>query len=267
MSGHRTAPSHRWKSGEWTTELEPVANESLVSIYVNQQKLTALLASDQDLESLYRGHLATEYECILTRSIPEFTIERRGGAIELHGTVSSFKPRVVREGLVTTSCGACDHEELESLIGDIPRVDDPPSMIFMESIVDALSTMRDVQYGFQATGGMHAAAISYDLGKLSPLDEVCEDIGRHNAVDKTLGKFLASGHQTRPIALFLSGRCGWDIVAKGARMNIPFIASIGAASDLAIQTARLTNMTLITFVRNEKAVVYGRHEGRFKPKD
>ena len=267
MSGYGTVPSHRWTSGTWTSELEPVANESLISIHVNEQKITSLLASDQDLENLYRGHLATEYDCFLTGRIHEYVEKRTDGAIELHATIPSFKPKILREGFVTTSCSACDHEQLSSLIADIPRVDDPQRKVTMESVLESLFGMRDGQHGFTATGGMHAAAISYKVGRMITLDEICEDIGRHNAVDKVLGKVLAVDNAPRPSLLFLSGRCGWDIVAKAARMNIPLIASIGAASDLAIKTARLTNMTLITFARNEKAVVYGRQEGRFKPKD
>lgn len=267
MSSHQTSPSHRWVAGEWISELEPVANETLVSIHVNQEKITSLLASDNHLEALYRGHLATEYDCIVQGQIKDYSVRRTEGSIELHGAISSFKPKVIRKGLVTTSCSACDHDQLPSLLSDIPRVDEPQTKVTMESILDALSEMRKLQHGFQATGGMHAAAISF-LHELTPtIDVVCEDIGRHNAVDKVLGEVLAMDETLRPHVLFLSGRCGWDIVAKAARMNIPFIASIGAASDLAIQTARMTNMTLITFVRNEKAVIFGRQEGRFQPKD
>jgi FdhD protein len=254
-------------AGEWASELEPVANESLVSIHVNQEKITSLLASDSHLEALFRGHLAAEYDCIIQGQIIDYRVVRTKGTIELHGAVPSFKPKIVRDGLVTTSCSACDHQQLSSLLSDIPRVDEPQTKMVMESILDALSDMRKHQHGFHATGGMHAAAISYLHGLVPTIDVVCEDIGRHNAVDKVMGEVLAMDEPPRPNILFLSGRCGWDIVAKAARMNIPFIASIGAASDLAIQTARMANMTLISFVRNEKAVVFGRQEGRFQPKD
>lgn len=267
MSGHRALPSHRWTAGEWKTEHEVVANESLVTIYVNERKITSLLASSDKLESLYRGHLATEYNCVLNDAITEFSIQRTNGSIDLHGTIPSFEHTLVREGIVTSSCGACDHEQLQTLIDSVPRVDEPEKELTMESLLEALAGMRNLQHGFQVTGGMHAAAISYYQALKPSLDLISEDIGRHNAVDKVIGSALSEGHFQRPAILFLSGRCGWDIVAKAARLNIPIIASIGAASDLAIQTARMANMTLVTFARDQKAVVYGRQEGRFKAKD
>ena len=133
MSSHQTSPSHRWVAGEWISELEPVANETLVSIHVNQEKITSLLASDNHLEALYRGHLATEYDCIVQGQIKDYSVRRTEGSIELHGAISSFKPKVIRKGLVTTSCSACDHDQLPSLLSDIPRVDEPQTKVTMES--------------------------------------------------------------------------------------------------------------------------------------
>jgi FdhD protein len=67
--------------------------------------------------------------------------------------------------------------------------------------------------------------------------------------------------------MFLSGRCGWDIVMKAAKSNIPVIVSVGAASSLAAKTARAANITLVSFVRNGKSVVIGPVDGRFHTKD
>jgi len=109
---------------------------------------------------------------------------------------------------------------------------------------------------------MHAAGLL--LGEPGEL-LVREDIGRHNAVDKVYGFWSKSSH-AKPAALLLSGRCGWDIVAKAASMGTPVIASYGAASTLAAETARMANITLISFVRDGKAVVIGPVDGRFQRK-
>ena len=123
--------------------------------------------------------------------------------------------------------------------------------------------MREKQHGFHATGGLHAAGLLYDTHHV----EVREDIGRHNAVDKVIGAHLLQGQSSRPLALLLSGRCGWDIVAKASKINIPLIASIGAASSLATQAARESNITLVSFMRKEQAVVIGPLHGRLQEKD
>jgi FdhD protein len=114
--------------------------------------------------------------------------------------------------------------------------------------------MRKLQIGFSMTGGVHAAGLIDSEGNLVAIRE---DIGRHNAVDKLFGFAQTSGLDLNQHGLLLSGRCGWDIVAKSARMNCPLIASIGASSTLAIEAARQSNITLFSFVRNDKGVVIG----------
>jgi FdhD protein len=109
---------------------------------------------------------------------------------------------------------------------------------------------------------MHAAGLFIGNGT-SLL--VREDIGRHNAVDKVYGCWSRNGSKP-PLALLLSGRCGWDIVAKAASMGTSMIASFGAASSLAADAARWANITLVSFVRDGKAVVIGPVDGRFERK-
>ena len=108
---------------------------------------------------------------------------------------------------------------------------------------------------------MHAAGLLDMNGNTI----VMEDIGRHNAVDKAYGAWYQQTNAPADV-LLLSGRCGWDIVAKAATMGTPIIASFGAASSLAAETARASNMTLISFVKGNKAVIIGPVEGRFQRK-
>jgi FdhD protein len=150
---------------------------------------------------------------------------------------------------------------LSALVSETPSVTDPASVFDVEQLINSLENMRSQQPGFEATGGMHAAGLM--LSEKSDL-LIREDIGRHNAVDKVMGAWLESKEGGRPVALLLSGRCGWDIVAKAARMNIPIIASIGAASSLAIGTARSSNMTLVSFAKAGRAVVIGPVQGRIQ---
>jgi FdhD protein len=163
---------------------------------------------------------------------------------------------------VTSSCGACDQSNLASLIQQMPSVDSPEGTVNLDEIIQALYEMRTHQEGFKETGGMHAAGLFIGNGT-SLL--VREDIGRHNAVDKVYGCWSRNGSKP-PLALLLSGRCGWDIVAKAASMGTSIIASFGAASSLAADAARWANITLVSFVRDGKAVVIGPVDGRFERK-
>lgn len=240
---------------------EVVAKECLVHIQMNDKRVSSLLASPEDLIDLALGHLAVEHGCrpapsdidaSLTADNEEYTvIIRAETSIELTS----------RPTIVTSSCGACDHQNLDDLVKRTPAVDDHELPVSLQTIIQALHDLRMQQPGFQETGGMHAAGLYF--GPESP-SIVREDIGRHNAVDKVLGHKLTTRPIDKPLALLLSGRCGWDIVSKAAHMNIPVIASIGAASSLAVEAARASNMTLISFAKLDKAVVIGPVEGRFQ---
>ena len=128
------------------------------------------------------------------------------------------------------------------------RVD---SMLFnnmeLSVIVDALSNLSQAMSLFEASGGSHGAGL-FDNNK--DLLFVCEDIGRHNAVDKVIGKALLNNfNDFHSTMLLLSGRCGWDIVAKAVRSGIPAIASLGALSTAAIDLARDNGVILYGFVK------------------
>ena len=114
--------------------------------------------------------------------------------------------------------------------------------------------MRERQTGFRLTGGMHAAGLVDSNGNLL---FVSEDIGRHNAVDKVVGKALINNTDLSNSTLILSGRCGWDIVAKASRSGIVNIASIGACSSLAAKAARYTGIRIISFLKDDNAVIIG----------
>jgi len=104
---------------------------------------------------------------------------------------------------------------------------------------------------FNVSGGSHGSGLYTVSGDI---EFVSEDIGRHNAVDKTIGKCVLNGEaKFAEKMLLLSGRCGWDIVAKAARAGIPAISSLGAFSSAAVQLAREQNITLYGFVGKEGA--------------
>ena len=263
ITENQTTLVQRWKDGKTTHVNEYLGDESLVHLSLNGEKVTSLLASNEDLQYLLAGHFFTEYKMDISSRFKDIDITRK-----THGIIVNVGyPDVIleknRRGLVVSSCGACDQNNLSALVDSTPNVTATNELYSMEDLIVKLDEMRSLQKSFLKTGGVHAAGVLMEDNSFI----VMEDIGRHNAVDKAIGSSIVNYPEYSIRALFLSGRCGWDIVSKAANTNIPVIVSVGAASSLAAHTARSANISLVSFVRDGKAVVIGPFNGRFHTKD
>jgi len=253
---YRKIPISRLNEGDRLIQTDDIAIESLVKLTVNQEPLANLLASPDNCDDLIIGHLLAEgYINSTTRIDKSNTITKT----DIHGTIlvdvriSNLEITPSKSlGVTTTSCGACKLDGMELLVNGLPSV--KPSNDFDSNILYCgLKEMSENQTGFIKTGGMHCAGLLTHDGKLQFQSE---DIGRHNAVDKVIGNGFKQIEFNDSI-LLLSGRCGWDIVAKAARCNIPTIASIGACSSLAASCARSLGITIHSFVKKNSSVIIG----------
>jgi FdhD protein len=158
-----------------------------------------------------------------------------------------------RGTLTTSSCGVCGRLSIEDLLARCRPVNDDTR--FSARVVARLTaTLRDGQVAFGETGGLHAAGIATQDGHFL---HVREDVGRHNAVDKAVGRLLLEGAlPARGHALVVSGRSSFEIVQKSVVAGIPLIVGVSAPSTLAIETAERANVTLIGFSRGETFNVY-----------
>ena len=114
--------------------------------------------------------------------------------------------------------------------------------------------MRARQPLFSATGGVHAAALAAPDGTI---DAVREDVGRHNALDKVIGRALLDGRvPLHGHVAVVSGRLGYELVQKAAMAGITVIAAVGAPSSLAVATARRLGVTTVAFLRDDGCSIY-----------
>ena len=257
LNNVRKIPVSILSNDEQIISSDYLASESLVKLNLTPSKSVNLLASPDCLDDLFIGHLISEGylnsnsylnpKQILTEQDKNGTIiVSYEEPLELSREISSEKP-------VSTSCGACNNDSLELLISSLPLVDIRKTNLSLDLLNKGFESMKLSQNGFKNTGGMHCTGLLKITGEFLIARE---DIGRHNAVDKLIGASI-NDHNLNDCILLLSGRCGWDIIAKAARANIPCIASLGAASTLAAETARKLGIKLYTFVKPDRSVIIG----------
>jgi FdhD protein len=166
---------------------------------------------------------------------------------------------VRRFGTISTSCGLCGKTSIDAIRQHFPPLEPPLSLrVPVAQLLEMPARLRALQGNFDRTGGIHAAAI-FDLQS----DHVIlrEDVGRHNAADKTIGRALLD--DLLPLnhhVLMVSGRASLEIVQKALAAGIPIVASVSAPSTLAINFARDAGQTLIGFLRPPTFNIYSHVE-------
>ncbi|GAC1314585.1 MAG: formate dehydrogenase accessory sulfurtransferase FdhD [Acidimicrobiales bacterium] len=148
----------------------------------------------------------------------------------------------------TSSCGLCGSASLDALRQRLEPLPGEPVAVDMEAMAEAAAQTRARQPLFDATGSIHAAS-TFDPAS-GAVDLVREDIGRHNAVDKVVGRLHLDGRlPARKSGLFVSGRASFEIVQKAWAAGFAMIAAVSGPSALALETARAANLVLVGFVR------------------
>ncbi|MET9560100.1 MULTISPECIES: formate dehydrogenase accessory sulfurtransferase FdhD [Streptomyces] len=170
-----------------------------------------------------------------------------------------------RNVYTTSSCGLCGKASLDAVrttarwtIDDTHGDTAPPVRLGTELLASLPDRLRAAQRVFDRTGGLHAAALFTEDGELV---DIREDVGRHNAVDKLVGRALQNG--SLPLSrtvLLVSGRASFELAQKAVMAGIPVLAAVSAPSSLAVDLAAESNLTLVGFLRGTSMNVYaGEH--------
>ena len=154
---------------------------------------------------------------------------------------------------ITSSCGVCGKTSLSHLPGCQDYQLNSQFQIGPNILVKSSLSMTSVQTLFKLTGGTHAAG-AFDVEGNLIFHE--EDVGRHNAMDKLVGKLMLNDIDTNQHFVMVSGRSSFELVQKAIRAGFPILGSVGAASSLAIDLAREHNLTLASFVKDNRMVIH-----------
>jgi len=159
-----------------------------------------------------------------------------------------------RRGTLTTSaCGVCGRQMIDDLLTRLRPV--PPAASLSRTFIARLSTeLSKQQPSFERTGGLHAAGIAFPERALRV---VREDVGRHNAVDKAIGRLVLDGQLPAAGAvLVVSGRTSFEIVQKALAAGLSGVVGVSAPSSLAVSTAARFGLLLCGFARGDAFNVY-----------
>jgi FdhD protein len=191
--------------------------------------------------------------------------EEGGDAIQRYNIVTvrtSHEVTVTPRAFTTnSSCGVCGTQTLDDLAScSTPIPMDGSMRISVATLLGIPAQLQAKQKVFALTGGLHAAAIVDAAGRI---EVVREDVGRHNAVDKVVGRLVLDRQvPAHNRMLFVSGRTSYEIVQKAAVAGIAIVAGVSAPSSLAVETADRMGISLAGFVRGGSLNAYT-HPERF----
>ncbi len=245
------------------TREDVVAREEPLEIQLGPASLAVVMRTPGHDEELALGFLVTERVVTSAAdvvSIRHCTTAERPEAednvlrVQLAPHVEVDLAALRRNLYASSSCGICGKATIENALAAAPPLDDDSTTFGVTVVRSFPGELRRGQGVFQATGGLHAAALFDESGGLLV---VREDVGRHNAVDKTIGWAAARG--LLPLAnhaLMVSGRVSYEIVQKALAARIPLVAAVSAPTSLAVELAEASRICLVGFLRGEAMNVY-----------
>ena len=255
----RPASVQRWSQGRWErATADSVAAEEPLEIRVETRSVSVTLRTPGHDDELAAGFLVSEgllRRHSDLRAIRPYPRNDAGNVVDvfLAETTTFDFASLTRHVFASSSCGLCGKTSIEALRHRFPPVSDR-FRVSPEVLLSLPGRLREAQAGFSASGGLHAAALFGPDGRLWVIRE---DVGRHNAIDKVIGRrFLDGAFPVGPAVLLVSGRVSFEIVQKALAAGIAMIAAVSAPSSLAVEFAGESGQTLVGFLREGRFNVY-----------
>lgn len=234
-------------------ELEdPVVVEAPVTIYLNGRELVTLLCTPEKLDCLALGFLRSEGLLSSFEEVTSIRVREEEGLVEVDlKNAANLAEKLYGKRTITSGCGkgtvffnVLDSLRSSPLEGKLK--------IGADVVLNLMESLQEKAALFRSTGGVHSAAMA-DREKILYF---CEDIGRHNAIDKIIGESLLAGIATDDKIIVSSGRLSSEILLKAAKLKIQLLISRAAPTSLSIELAESLNITLVGFTRGKRFNIY-----------
>ncbi len=225
-----------------TTARDRVVAEAPLQLRARGAPVATIMRTPGHDVELVRGLLHAE-------SVAGAITQLEPDAVDVDVEATEFAGRGLLSSAACGVCGRVAMADLEQRAREVTA----DAATARQTIARLPEALRAAQSVFAATGGLHAAGLFSITGELIAARE---DVGRHNAVDKLVGWALDARIDPARHLIFLSGRLGYELVQKAIMFGVPILAAVSAPSSLAIELAELFNVTLVGFVRGDRANVY-----------
>lgn len=210
---------------------EQIIVEYAIDLFLNKKFLTTLACSPEFLEELCVGYLKTQ------------------------GIIDSFEE--IKKIKIKENIAEIETIEKKEILEKKELIDNKfEKKINPNSIYDLMKKLLNYSQIFKETGGAHTVAIAKDKEILIAI----EDVARHNALDKLIGKCMIENIQLKNTFLLLSGRVSVEMLQKASRANIGFVFSKSAPTTLSLELAKKLNIGLAGFIRGERMNIYNKSE-------
>ncbi|MFG2276023.1 formate dehydrogenase accessory sulfurtransferase FdhD [Streptomyces chartreusis] len=260
----------RIRDGATSARPDTLVAEEPLEIRLNGKPLAVTLRTPGDDFALAAGFLVSEGVLVCAEEVANI-VYCAGATSDGTNTYNVVDVRLApgvplpditleRNVYTTSSCGLCGKASLDAVrtAARVPIADTPQLRVTPELLAALPDRLRAAQRVFDRTGGLHAAGLFSPDGELLDLRE---DVGRHNAVDKLIGRALRSGRLPLSRSMLLvSGRASFELAQKAVMAGIPLLAAVSAPSSLAVDLAAETGLTLVGFLRGGSMNVYAGEE-------
>jgi FdhD protein len=253
----------RWTQGTLSAARDLVAEEVPVALVYHDVPHVVMLATPADLEDYGVGFTLSEGLVARKEEIRGVEVTRGEGMADVHISVAweRFSQLLQRRRNLAgrTGCGLCGAETAQDAIREVPPVPAGVTLsaLQMHAAIEELSTRQPIN---ARTGSVHAAAwVSPERG----VQLVREDVGRHNALDKTIGALARDNVDFGSGYMLITSRASYEMVQKCATVGVSLLVALSAPTAFAVRMAQQTGLTLVAFARRDRHVVYA-HPERLK---
>jgi FdhD protein len=253
--------SRRYSQNKISLQTDFVAIESPLEMSLSlpngkSEIINVLMRTPGDDEKLVSGFLLTEGILSIDEiKSSKYIIDENKIDLKLVSKVMPDVSKLKRNFISNSSCGICGKSTIDEILKKLP-----PAKKSIESYIDAKSiqkicnSMRGEQKLFLKTGGVHAIGLFTESGQIICIEE---DVGRHNAFDKVIGRaYVDENLGDQIVGACLSGRASYEMVQKAAMVGIEILICIGAPTSLAIDLAVACSITLVGFVSEKGYNIY-----------